>query len=286
MTSPSWNPQCLELHPAYGPIAAVAGHFVRAQRHWPDLSDYQHFFASQCGRLCNANHQLLTFVAQGRKPARFEDGYEPRIYLRGEIQTRLHNWHDFFQVMAWSVFPKTKVLLNKLHYDAQQARHVQAEPRPSRSSRENLFTQFDECGALILASDPGLLDMIRNFRWQSLFWHHRDGLHARLKCLVFGHALNEKLLNPYVGLTAHCLLAQVPQALLDRSPQTLLNEADTLLAGMFAPSDSRHGVLQSPRDLSPFPLLGMPDWADNAARDYYDNTDYFRPGRRPGKNPA
>jgi hypothetical protein len=35
------------------------------------------------------------------------------------------------------------------------------------------------------------------------------------------------------------------------------------------------------RELSPVPLLGIPGWTtDNQFESYYDNTAYFRPGRR------
>ena len=35
------------------------------------------------------------------------------------------------------------------------------------------------------------------------------------------------------------------------------------------------------RDLAVVPILGIPGWcADNESEDYYDDTDYFRPGRR------
>ena len=36
-----------------------------------------------------------------------------------------------------------------------------------------------------------------------------------------------------------------------------------------------------PRELSPLPVLGIPGWwPDNERADFYDNTDYFRSGRR------
>jgi hypothetical protein len=35
--------------------------------------------------------------------------------------------------------------------------------------------------------------------------------------------------------------------------------------------------LDSPRQLPPLPLLGIPGWDDNASAAYYRNTEIFRP---------
>jgi len=39
--------------------------------------------------------------------------------------------------------------------------------------------------------------------------------------------------------------------------------------------------LNNPKDLHPFPILGMPDWhPDNNNAEFYKNTSYFRPKNR------
>lgn len=271
----TWNPGFLQRHPAFWPLVPSARSFVRACAQWPGLADFQEFL-DQAGTVRSANGQPLKFVPQGAKPRRFEDGYEPRIYLRGEIQTRLHNWHDFFQVMIWRLFPETKVLLNQLHYEAIKQRLDRDPSQTRRSTRENMLTQFDECGAIILASDPELLTLIKDFQWKSLFWQRRRDLDKNLKCIVFGHAVYEKLLQPYIGLTVHSVLIPVPQDILEQATATLVGETDKLVTGIF--SDTQN--LNSPRDLFPFPLLGLPGWADNDKEAFYDNTRYFRPRRQ------
>jgi rod shape-determining protein MreB len=65
----------------------------------------------------------------------------------------------------------------------------------------------------------------------------------------------------------------------EEEQRTLPNAGDWIdqqLAAIFELGEQ----YQKPRDLQPFPLLGMPGW-DPANDDeaYYDNTDYFRPGR-------
>lgn len=56
-----------------------------------------------------------------------------------------------------------------------------------------------------------------------------------------------------------------------RDVNTLLDEPGMILA---------YADVESARDLSPVPLLGVPGWsADNCNESYYDNTAYFRSGR-------
>ena len=112
---------------------------------WPDLND-----------ICSRSGATLGFVAQAEKPHQLHDSYEARIYLKGEIQTRLKNWHDFFQVMVWSTYPGTKQLINELHYKALSNRAIANK----RTTVENSLTLFDECGAIIVSSDSNLLKLI------------------------------------------------------------------------------------------------------------------------------
>ena len=94
--------------------------------------------------------------------------------------------------------------------------------------------------------------------------------------MTFGHALYEKGLSPYVGMTANCILFHVDKALLQQSNQSQLDWIDNQLADLFS-----EGVKYTkPKDLRPFPLLGLPGWdANNSDEVYYDNQQYFRPGR-------
>ncbi|HEY5601728.1 MAG TPA: DUF3025 domain-containing protein [Gammaproteobacteria bacterium] len=276
-SQPPWNPAFLTAHPGYWPLLPFAQAFVQSHDDWPTLDEYQQFLDSGAGRLHSGGGKVLRFIPQSVKPQGFEDSYEPRIYLRGEIQTRLRNWHDFFQVMLWRLFPKTKVLINELHYLASKQRLDNEPHNQQRSAMENALTQFDECGAVLVSSEPGLLDLVKNFQWKTLFWEHRNDVRRHLRCVVFGHALYEKALNPYVGMTAHSVLLPVTTQLVAEPALTLIPRVDDLLRERFR---TRHAIT-SPGDFSPFPLLGMPCWdANNDQELYYDNLRYFRPGRQ------
>jgi hypothetical protein len=272
-----WNPDFLTAHRIFWPVAPFAQTFVQAHGQWPNLEEYQQFLEAGVGRICSGNGKVLRFVPQGAKPRRFEDGYEPRVYLQGEIQTRLHNWHDFFQVLVWRMFPKTKTLINERHYQAIKQRLDNDPHRLQRGAAENALTQFDECGAVILSSDPALLELVKNFQWKRLFWQFRNEVRQHLKCIVFGHAVYEKALNPYVGITAHSVLLPVTPGILSQATVTLIASVDELLTELFR----SRGTIASPGDFSPFPLLGMPGWdVNNDQEAYYANASYFRPGRQ------
>jgi hypothetical protein len=220
--------------------------------------------------------QALKIVKQDGKPGHFSEHYAPRIYLSGEIQTRTENWHDFFQFLTWFMFPKTKAVINAIHIPAARVRIENQTDLGRRSPVENMLSLFDEGGAVILSSDQSLLDLIRDFKWKELFWQRREELDNKLRLVTFGHAMYEKGLAPYVGMTANCVLLHVDDKLLQQSNQQQLEWIDNALAKLF--TEGEH--YKKPKDLSPFPLLGLPGWdKDNAHESYYDNLDYFRPGR-------
>ena len=78
-------------------------------------------------------------------------------------------------------------------------------------------------------------------------------------------------------MTGQGLLIMVEPAFFSWPLARQLVHLDSLLADYLAMPEH----CRSTRDLSPLPLLGVPGWtADNDNPTYYDNTDYFRPGRR------
>jgi hypothetical protein len=77
-------------------------------------------------------------------------------------------------------------------------------------------------------------------------------------------------------MTANCILLKVEADFFGKTMPERLAWLDGQLAALFERGDQ----YQKPQDLSPFPILGMPGWEpDNGREAYYDNSDYFRPGR-------
>ena len=101
-------------------------------------------------------------------------------------------------------------------------------------------------------------------------------LWGNLRCFVFGHNIYEKSVTPYIGLTAKAIIIDVSDEFFDAPVQNQIGYLDITLGKNLNES----GRLSNTHNLHPFPLLGMPGWyADTDDSCFYDNTDYFRPGR-------
>ncbi|HEY0722232.1 MAG TPA: DUF3025 domain-containing protein [Gammaproteobacteria bacterium] len=269
-----WHADFYRRSPLFEPLAETAAHFCDFS-HWPALADYQHLLDALAEPIKLMSGKPLRIVAQAGKPHSFADHYAPRIYLSGELQTRSKNWHDFFQFLTWFLFPRTKAQINALHLPLARQRLDMGETG-RRTPLENMLSLFDEGGAVIAASDPSLLQLIREFRWKELFWQRRAELAQTLHCITFGHALYEKGLTPYVGMTANTILLEVAPHYFELPLAERVKHVDAQLVALL-----REGTCYTkPRDLHPFPILGMPDWhAANKHELFYDNHLYFRPGR-------
>jgi hypothetical protein len=95
-------------------------------------------------------------------------------------------------------------------------------------------------------------------------------------CIV-GHALYDKMRAPFFGVTAKALLVTVDDAYFALAAEERAMCLDQLIAGRLRDP----AFLQSTRNLSPLPVLGIPGWCpDNGSPTYYDDIRQFRPGRR------
>lgn len=196
--------------------------------------------------------------------------YECRIWENGEVETRPDNWHDFFNALVWLSFPRTKIAVSAAHMRAMQA------PGEKRTNERDILTHFDECGIVVLSSQPELLELLREFRWKELFVEHRSDVLRSMRFIIFGHATYEQWLKPFRGLTAKAVLYPVSEDLLSMPMKAQVAAVDGMLA-----ADLTSGRYSRPRDFQPLPLLGVPGATlDNEDPAYYDDTWQFRPGRR------
>ena len=230
----------------------------------PDFASLD--FLSSGLDLRTASGQHLSFVP----PPLDGLAYETRIWVRGEVATRAGNWHDFFNALVWLSFPLSKAALNARHAGALAVQGT------GRGSERDALTHFDECGVVVVSSDPSLLALLRNFEWRALFWERRDELGRALRCFVFGHATYEQLLRPFRGLTAKALLYEVSEDWLwRRPPLAQLADLDRRLAG-----ELDGGLHLQPRAFHPLPLMGLPGVTlDSDSASYYDDQWQFRSGR-------
>jgi len=271
--TPKWNKAVLLRSPLFAPLHPVLAELEAGD--FPTLDD--------CNVLLAAHHLPITvrsgaplhFVEQQSGKLPFEAQYEPRCYLTGEVQMRENNWHDLLNALVWLTFPKTKAMLNARHYHALM--EERASGHTGRGAVRDVNTLFDESGVIVVYADNELAGLLHNFKWKELFWQRREQVNAGMGFCLFGHGLYEKALQPYVGMTGQGLLIKVEQEFFSWQSAQQSKHLDSLLADfLVVPEHCR-----STRDLSPVPLLGVPGWAaDNDCEAYYDNTAYFRPGRR------
>lgn len=275
--SPEWNREALLQSPLFAPLHPILSELEGNA--FPTLQDCNALLASRRTPVAVQSGMPLRFVAQERGKLPFEAQYEPRCYLKGEVPTRADNWHDLLNALVWLTFPKAKAAINARHYDALTEERAidEAATRSERGAVRDVNTLLDESGVIVVYADDGLAGLLSNFKWKELFWQRRKQVQSSMGFFLFGHGLYEKVLNPYVGMTGQGLLLTVEQEFFAWPPMQQLAHLDDLLADYLASP----GNCRSTRDLAPVPLLGVPGWsAENEDAAYYDNTAYFRKGRR------
>jgi Protein of unknown function (DUF3025) len=252
-----WDTSVFHTSPILHQLSNLTRHFS-GYASWPTINDYQAIF--------KLNNIGIAPVAQSTAIESFEDQYEPRVYLKKELQTRTENWHDFFNAMIWMNFPQTKKMLNSLHFNTASNR----KPGTNRSTLENRITQFDECGAVVITSNKALLELIRNHQWKELFIEHKDSFENEIKCVIFGHAIFEKALTPYIGMTCHCILIE-DKKLLKAAQEADYTSLDLHLAELW-----EHTISNKVERFNALPVLGIPGYWSDQSVNFYNNEKYFR----------
>lgn len=255
MSTLPWCPD-FDSMPLCGSVAHWAARF-RHEPNWPSATQLNALAEAQ--DLRNAAGHPVRFVEQTTACGQLD--YEQQILDSGQVPTRIANAHDFFNALIWLTFPKTKAALN-----AVQCRELAHAQRGQRSPASNAATLFDESGLVLVAHDTVLADLLRAKQWKAAFWEQRAKWNeARFH--VVGHAVLEKGLTPYPGMTGKCLFLQAD----DLPPAKL----DAAIAQAWL-----DGKVTRPADLFVMPVLGVPGFdVANADQRYYDNTEVFRPPR-------
>jgi hypothetical protein len=206
------------------------------------------------------------FVAVPQTQLPSDEAYEAFIYRTHTVPTR-NNAHDFFNGLCWLRFPQTKQQLNRLQAQAIQKEGVTAQ----RGALRDALTLFDENAALLCAPEV-LWQALLAQDWQALFVTHRQAW-KDAHLTLFGHALLEKLLKPYKGITAHVLCVPVPVDIQDAGDAAL----DAWL------SHHIHETEMQAKPFLPLPLLGVPAWwPANEEMGFYEDPQVFRPQKKQG----
>jgi len=205
------------------------------------------------------------------EPQQYDLPYEENVFKHQKVYTRLNSWHDFFNNITWTLWPRTKWAIVKAIF----SQDLEQQKTKNRTSKQSFLAQFDECGMLIVTAISGLVHEIQQHNWVNLFFHQR-AQHLLLQPIVFGHGLMEKALDPYVGMTGKAMMIIVNPQYFHLSPAIRLKFLDSIVSHLLSSSHCP----QSAKALQPFPMLGMPQWYQNNERkEFFDRTDYFRAKR-------
>lgn len=246
-------------------LAQLAGLLPITALDWPTVAELnQHFNPSLSGAAL---------------PVRFIDDaefaglacYYEQAVAQGLVPTRDANWHDFFGAVIWALFPQTKALLTRLHMTDINALGLKRTPRRDR------ITHFDECGlVLAVTNKPEVQTLLQQHDWHGLFIEQRARFGTCWQPFIFGHALYEQALAPFIGLTAKCVVIEVEPEFFNLSRAAQYAQLDPRLAIEF----EQTALFDQPRALLPLPLLGIPGWwPANEDPAFYQNQHYFRPRR-------
>lgn len=245
-------------HPAFAPFAPWLD--VLRGDDWPEAALLNRLAAQVGAR--NAAGLPIFFAPQHARCGQRD--YEAGILASGVVPTRAANWHDLFNALCWLAYPSAKAALNALHGEA-----LGGDAGGRRPPRSDAATLFDESGLVLAGSDDALGELLAAARWREAFVVHRAAW-RRTHVRVIGHAVLEKLLTPWPGITAKCLFVRVPDG----------EEVSTAWLDERVASIWRDGAVTRPAELFPLPVLGIPGWwPANEDPAFYDDERHFRPRR-------
>jgi hypothetical protein len=251
--------------PWYAAIRASAQPIIAA----PDWRAALNAQAAARG-LRNQHGLPLSFVPQADLPA--GTAYEAFINATGGVPTR-DNLHDFFNALVWLTFPRIKVQLNAL----QAAQIARDGIGKARGAARDAATIFDENTALLVLRDDAcgqsLLAALRSHQWHSAFIEQRASFGRDAEVWLFGHALMDKLMTPYKGITAHCWVVFTGEEFFALTFDGKRDWIDAQVAQQLATSGLGSGCF------TPLQVLGVPGWWSGQDAAFYADASTFRPQR-------
>jgi hypothetical protein len=211
-----WDPEFLEKSPLLRRFECVAAEFAKHSG-WPTLEAYADLAEARRQRLAP---ELLSvqFVkpepkrqrAPKTEPIDIGKLYDGRIALHREVPCLAECFHDLFNVLAWSAFPRAKRTLHARQYRALTGWiECGATRLPGRRTREqDALTVFDEGGSVVVLSEAVYA------RWRESVAAGVSGVCLEdAACVLFGHALMEHVLHglPTVRSSAVVLVSNEPR---------------------------------------------------------------------------
>lgn len=212
----------------------------------------------------------LQFIPQEDLPEGI--AYECYISSAGKVPTR-ENLHDFFNALVWLSFPKIKRQLNAL----QAAQIAQLGIGKSRGPARDAATIFDENAAILVLEDSDLgrqlLAHLKAHEWHEALYEMSVNFGTQAQVWSFGHALMEKLVQPYKAITAHTWVVWAQSEFFTMSHHAQAAWIDE------AVSATLHSHDLSTADYTPLPVAGIPGWSTGQTAEFYRDATVFRAKR-------
>jgi hypothetical protein len=123
------------------------------------------------------------------------------------------------------------------------------------------------------AAGQALIAALRQHQWQQVFVEQGSMFAGEVEVWLFGHALLEKLVQPYKAITAHTLVLSVPESYFALADDAKRDWIDQSIAADLVQQDALIGRL------TPLPVLGVPGWSGGQDQAFYADTAVFRPKR-------
>jgi hypothetical protein len=196
----SWDPRFTERSPWFWPLTAAA-ESLRDHADWPSLSELDALHARATESL---GVRPLRFCENVRKRDKRVEGrivlgalYDARITLDDEVPTRERDWHDLFNALCFTTFPRSKRALHARQFRALAAR---VEPNamrlpPARTPEQDALTLFDE-GGVVLAAEPAIaLQLMAAKGAERAELCRQLCAEERTQIVPFGHAIFEHLVE-------------------------------------------------------------------------------------------
>lgn len=272
-SSPSLPPWC--ANPLFASITDFLAEGTASGRRDPAMLN--RWIEGQGDEVRSGSGRPIRFVV----PPPGEVAYEAQVFETGEVPTRTDDWHDYFNALAWCVWPRAKSACNALHIQAMRER--EALGLSGRGACRDALTQFDECGVVVASTEAELLQRLADHAWEAAFWDLREAVAKRSRFLVFGHGTWDQLRQPFVGLCAKAVYRLVPDAWMAMPLAAQQAETDVWLAQWL----ELQGTGLSTAAFAPLPVMGIPGVTpESECREYYRDTRQFRPKRAPRISPS
>jgi hypothetical protein len=251
------------------PIASIAKPIVMAEN-WRAATNQ----AAAAAGISNASGMPIQFVFQQMLPAGV--AYESFIFDTGQVPTR-ENLHDFFNALIWLAYPAVKQRLNKLQADEiaeASATPVRASGSMGRGKLRDAATIFDENAAFFVSESEEILEGLRSHEWEKVFLEQRHFFESRCEVLLFGHALLEKLVVPFKGITAHACCFHVGRDYFHMAPPARREKISSILVARSLGRGLNRSIFNA------LPVAGVPGWWEGQTKDFYLDKSVFRPKTR------